>query len=334
VTILLDSRQISRAIALLRRSQPVGLPTETVYGLAARALDEKSLARIFALKQRPHFDPLIVHVLDATWVPPLVRARGATHEKLMDAFWPGPLTLLFEKSDRVPDLCTAATPWVAIRSPSHPLFREVLRLMEEPLAAPSANLFGRISPTEARHVVEELGPRGLHAVLDGGACALGLESTVVKIHSESSIEVLRQGSLPIEALKSVLGPGVSIEVRASGSGVVEEAPGQLKSHYAPRTPLWLCANDGELSDLVSKLPTDEIALLSLGPMAPVHGVKKIEVLSASSSMEEAASRLFSTLRRLDHESWKALVALEMPAHGLGPAMNDRLRRAAHGSRLP
>ena len=332
MTLIVDPRQprqLEWVVSSLRGGAPIALPSETVYGLAGLALDEKSLARIFALKARPHFDPLIVHVIGRDAIEPLVQKITPLHALLMKMFWPGPLTLLFEKSSAVPDLCTAASPWVAVRAPSHPDFRKVLGALGQPLAAPRANRFGRISPTAAEHVVEELGPFGLEGVVDGGPCEWGLESTVVKVVSSNEIEIVRRGSLSEERLQSVVGPEVAISVRESGSGSqMSEAPGQLASHYAPRTPL----------KFYQELPADEIENPADCALLSVFGVpegwrslpwKVCVELSKSGSDVEAAARLFQTLRDLDAVGCRQIVALGVGPEKMGliPAIYDRLKRA-------
>jgi L-threonylcarbamoyladenylate synthase len=337
-----EERQLNRVVALLQRGEAVGLPTETVYGLAGRALHAHSLARIFKLKNRPTFDPLIVHVLDQNQVPSLIIKKTGIHQKLMDAFWPGPLTLLFEKSAMVPDLCTASTPWVALRCPAHLVFREVLKRLGEPLAAPSANRFGRVSTTTAEDVVKELGPYGLEAVLDGGACQHGIESTVVKIFEDKNeIEVVRTGSLGIDQLQAGLGDKVQITLRASGSGVDEESrgqesPGLLKSHYAPRSGLHLFSSLGkEDLERIARNP-NQFAYLEVYPDSSLRSSVLVSadhsrrrVLSERSSDIEAASALFKSLRELDELSPLAILVGELPRSqkGLNPAIFDRLRRA-------
>ena len=338
-----DPLQLDFVVEQLRRSRPIGLPTETVYGLAGLASDEKALARIFELKARPHFDPLIVHVLGESQITPWIAEGESTalHQKLMKAFWPGPLTLLFRKSLKVPDLCTAGTEWVAIRSPAHPVFRQILeRLQGHALAAPSANRFASISPTSARDVVAELGPYGLEAVVQGGPSQHGLESTVVKVISQTELEILRPGSVSLEALMQVVGPGVHVKLRASGSGVEEtaghEAPGQHRLHYAPSKPLHYVAADKLDAFLRERgLSRAAGALLEVFPSTPLiaQGWSEQECLSPRSDWSEAASRLFATLRALDSNSRvEFIVALECSPESLGLAISDRLRRASAKTR--
>jgi len=332
-----DSLQLDFVVEMLRDGRPVGLPTETVYGLAALADDEAALARIFELKARPRFDPLIVHVLDWDHARPWIREHADLHRKLAEAFWPGPLTLLFRKSQRIPDLCTAGSDWVAIRSPAHAVFRSVLeKLSGRALAAPSANRFASISPTTASDVVTELGPYGLEAVVEGGACEHGLESTVLKIHSNSELEILRPGALSREQIEAVVGTAVKLRVRQSGTGVEDGeehvAPGQHRVHYAPSKALYLVAAP-ELEKFIALRGLDpsqgalfEVFPTSLG--ADISWRRRV-CLSENRSWSEAASKLFSLLRSLDaDDDLRFIVALECAPESLGLAISDRLRRAS------
>lgn len=316
--------QLERGVALLRANLPIGLPTETVYGLAARAFEPTALARIFALKARPTFDPLIVHVLHREQAQACVKGFEPLHLRLMEKFWPGPLTFLAQRSERIPDLCTAGSAWVALRSPVHPVFRRVLEQLDEPLAAPSANRFGRLSPVSAEDVVQDLGPFGLEAVVDGGTCALGIESTIVRVADGNSLEVLRPGSLSVEALRECLG-NVEVRVLPRTDGVA--APGLLASHYAPRLPLVF------LPDVDTPLPRELrperwVAVSVFPSDLSRAGWRDYRVLSEISSDKEAAAKLFGTLRALDGSGADGIVALGAPPAGLGLAINDRLKRAA------
>jgi L-threonylcarbamoyladenylate synthase len=321
--------QLGRAVEMLRAGLPVGLPTETVYGLAATARDEQALARVFALKARPSFDPLIVHVLGVEDAEPLVDEMSDLHRSLMAKFWPGPLTLLFRKSARVPDLCTSGSPWVALRAPSHPVFRQVLEALGAPLAAPSANRFASLSPTSALDVVQELGPYGLEAVLDGGPCEVGVESTVLKLLGSDEAEIVRPGAFSRERLEAEF-PSLRLSLRASGSGMVD-APGQSKVHYAPRTPLSFFETLDEARAQLAREDAPGSALFELlqGDASELGdwpwAAKR--TLSAKMSTLEAASRLFAELRALDKEGHRRIVAVATSPRELGLALNDRLRRA-------
>jgi L-threonylcarbamoyladenylate synthase len=303
------------AADFLRAGGIVGVPTETVYGLACDALNAEAAARVFAAKERPSFDPLIVHVADASWIGALSAVSGAAEvlaRRLAEAFWPGPLTMVLPSRDVVPDLVRSGLPTVALRCSAHPVMAAVVAALGRPVAAPSANRFGRISPVTAAHVVEELGGR-IPLVLDGGACRHGLESTIVAVE-DGRLVMLRPGPVTEEALRAF----APVE-RAVEDGAVA-APGMLESHYAPRTPLRLWAEGADL-------PVDagSCGLLAFGAVGP--GFAKVEVLP--SDPEAAAPLFFAALRRLDAAGVRCIYAREISESGLGTAIMDRLRRAAH-----
>ena len=310
---------IRQAVNLLREGQVIGLPTETVYGLAADGLNSVALARIFEVKQRPLFDPLILHLSTSASAWKLAVNVPKTAHLLAEKFWPGPLTLVLPKKEIVPDLATSGLPHVALRVPSHPVAQELLRAFGGPLAAPSANRFGRISPTDAAAVHAELGG-AVPLILDGGPCAVGLESTVLDLSGENPV-LLRAGGISVEELESLIGP-------VQRSRAVEEnpaAPGQLKHHYAPRKPL-------HVVQTIPEIPTHSAAAwLAFGanqPEADFQGV--FENLSPAGILREAAANFFRALRRLDDDPQVASIyALPLPSEGLGLAMNERLERAAH-----
>lgn len=337
MTVILDPHdgdQLEFAIRRLRELRPIGVPSETVYGLAGLAQSEKALAEIFRLKNRPNFDPLIVHALNLSALDGKVQWEFAAQKTLAKKFWPGPLTVLIRKTELIPDLCTAGSPWVACRVPSHPDFQLLLQALGgDVLAAPSANRFGSISPTSSKDVCAELGPFGLEAVVEGGRCQRGLESTVVKFHSETQLEVLRQGAISVEELAMALGPEIRIDIRASGSGVDEsklESPGLLKRHYAPRTPLIFCKENSQ----AASIDPSKSALLRVLAADDAFGLEeqrwaKTVCLSNESDVSEAAAVLFRTMRDLDDsELFDNIVAIPTKNQGLGRAINDRLRRAA------
>ncbi len=308
-------RAAAEAAALLTAGEIVALPTETVYGLGCDALNPAAAARVFAAKERPAFDPLIVHVAGAEWIERLTTVEGETRKtarELAEKFWPGPLTMVLPSGDLVPDLVRSGLPTVALRCSAHPVMRAVTDALGGPVAAPSANRFGRISPVRAVHVVEELGGR-IPLVLDGGPCRHGLESTIVSVHS-SHLVLLRPGPVTIGDLEDV----APVKRVRRGGGAV--APGMLKSHYAPRTPLRL------LPDGVP-CPGDaaESGLLAFGGNG--DGFAAAEILP--SDAEEAAPLLFGALRRLDASGVARIYAREISEFGLGLAVMDRLRRAAH-----
>jgi L-threonylcarbamoyladenylate synthase len=302
-----SSEAIARAVKLLREGAAVALPTETVYGLAADALKEEAVLKIFAAKDRPRFDPLIVHLPDSDWIGRVAVVEDSAREildRLRARFWPGPLTFVLPRRTLVPDLVTSGLDTVAIRISSHPVFGEVIRGFGGPLAAPSANRFGRISPTAADHVREELDGL-IPLILDAGTTTHGLESTIVALRN-GRIEVLRRGPITKEQLAEFG------EVFVVPSGPRPEAPGQLPSHYAPRTPLVL------VDDLTSFVP----------PVGQKCGFIQMRTLSEHGDLAEAAANLFRCLRELDHAGLDLIVAEKLPDEGLGAAINDRLRRAA------
>ncbi|MEM1059284.1 MAG: L-threonylcarbamoyladenylate synthase [Verrucomicrobiota bacterium] len=310
------SAVIPAAAATLRRGGLVAMPTETVYGLAGDALNPSALARIFEVKQRPAFDPLICHAADTAGAEALVSDFPAAARALAEAFWPGPLTLVLPKRARVPDLATSGHPTVAVRVPAHRLARALLREFGGPLAAPSANLFGRLSPTTADAVRRELGGK-VDVILDGGPCEVGVESTIIGFGPDGP-RLLRAGGVPLEEIEAVAGPVAP----APGPTARPEAPGMLASHYAPRTPLRL-ENDGAPAE-----HGPDIGWLLFGPtgsFTPDHALN----LSPAGDLREAAARLFQALRELDEDPAVRLIcARPVPERGLGRAINDRLRRAA------
>lgn len=312
--ILAGDAGVAEAAALLAAGQIVALPTETVYGLAANALDPEAAARVFEAKERPFFDPLIVHLPSLDWLDRLTTvADDPLVQTLIQRFWPGPFTLVLPRGAVVPDIVTAGLPTVAVRMSAHPLFRAVLDLFGNPVAAPSANRFGRISPTAAEHVLEELGGR-IPLILDGGPCAVGLESTVVA-PSDGALRILRAGPITAEELASfaqVLPPGAAVA-----------SPGQMPSHYAPRTPLRLLT-EGESWPASA----DRAGLLAWNRVARPPQFDAMEVLTPRDDPREAATRLFAAMRRLDALGLDLIVAEPPPTAGLGAAILDRLRKAS------
>lgn len=308
---------LARAADLLRAGKLVALPTETVYGLAAAARDPDAVAGIFAAKQRPSFDPLIVHVLDASDVDAVadVAAVGAHFGALAEAFWPGPLTLVLPRRD-VPDIVTSGLDTVAVRVPAHPVMRAVLQRAGLAVAAPSANPFGYVSPTTADHVFDALDGR-IDAVVDGGPCAVGVESTIVSLVGDAP-EVLRYGGVDVADLEAVVGP-----VRR-GVRVLERplAPGQLARHYATRVPLRLVT--GPRDDVA---PGTELLVL-LGDVDAAPGYARVERLAADGDPRHAAARLFAALRDIDARAPASVDVVACDEAGLGAAIMDRIRRAA------
>jgi L-threonylcarbamoyladenylate synthase len=311
VTIRLAATALEQAAALLRAGELVAFPTETVYGLGGDATNDESVAAIFAAKGRPRFNPLIVHLSRADEAEKIAQidSRAAL---LMQRFWPGPLSLVLRRAPqcKVSLLASAGLDTLALRVPSHPLAIELLRSVGRPIAAPSANRSGRISPTTADHVLSELGGR-IAAVLDGGPCRVGIESTVIDLTGKTPL-VLRQGGVAAEEVEALLGP-----LAAPAGGEAPRAPGMLASHYAPNLPLRLDATSVEAGE----------ALLAFGPDSP-SGAKETLYLSKSRDVREAAANLFTMLRAVDRADFTAIAVMPIPEQGLGRAINDRLRRAA------
>ncbi len=304
---------------MLRRGGVVAFPTETVYGLGALAGDPSACARVFEIKQRPRFDPLIVHLSGAGNLGSVVAALDERSLLLATAFWPGPLTLVLPKAPSVPDIVTAGLPTVAVRIPSHPIAHALLVAVGAPIAAPSANPFGYISPTLASHVNERIG-REVDLILDGGATTVGVESTIVDV-SGTAPALLRPGAIERERIEALIGP----LAHEHGSGDRPRAPGQLASHYAPRTPLVIL-------DELARLPEHpgRVGLLAFGPPDPDVRARSavVEVLSESRDLREAAANLFAALHRLDRAGVDIVFAEAPSPAGLGLAILDRLTRAA------
>ncbi len=313
-------KDIAAAKAFLEKGQLVGIPTETVYGLAGNALDPEAAALIFETKNRPGFDPLILHTSSIERVGDFVREFPEQLRVLAEKFWPGPLTLLLPRKAIVPDLVTSGLDRVAVRVPRHPLTLALLEELSFPLAAPSANPFGYISPTRPSHVEAQLG-EGIPYILDGGACTVGLESTIVGLEN-GQIVVYRLGGLEITEIEKLVGPA-KIKDHSSSNPA---APGQLDSHYAPRKPFVL----GDLHDLIreKKAQGENFAVLSFSEIFPDLDSGKQIALSPSENLHEAAKNLFAAMRELDESSATVILAELMPEIGLGRAINDRLRRAA------
>jgi L-threonylcarbamoyladenylate synthase len=306
---------------VLRGGGLVAVPTETVYGLAANALDAGACRRIFRAKGRPAHDPLIVHIASLAMLGQIAEPNEAAN-RLARAFWPGPLTVVLARKPRVPKVVTAGLATVAVRMPAHPLLRRLLRLCGLPLAAPSANPFGYLSPTTAAHVREGLGRRVRH-ILDGGPCRHGLESTIVDIRDPRRPVLLRPGVITTGQLERVLGVPVRV-LRRRGTGPVR-APGMLARHYSPRRPLVL--HTRITAAMVRRAAADEAWICYRRPAWAV-GQRNVFWLTATGDAPEAGRRLFALLRRLDREGWRRLHAVRAPAEGPGAAINDRLRRAA------
>ena len=313
------SEVVAHAVQLLSAGEVVALPTETVYGLAADATRPEAVVKIFEAKERPFFDPLIVHIPDLAWlsrVALISEEEDALVRELTARFWPGPLTLVLPRTHVIPDITAAGLPTVAVRMSAHPLFQEIIQRFGKPLAAPSANRFGRISPTSRADVIEELGER-VPLIVDGGPTQHGLESTIVQI-SGGRIRVLRHGPVTEEMLA---GCG---KVAEGAESQAISAPGQMKSHYAPRTRLRIVRDASEIV-----IPDkEEYGLIAWNSPVP-DGFSEVRILSATKDMREAATRLFPAMRYMDSLRLDLILVEALPERGLGRAIMERLRKAAH-----
>jgi L-threonylcarbamoyladenylate synthase len=309
------------AVELLRQGEAVALPTETVYGLAADALNPIAVAKIFEAKGRPRFDPLIIHLPDPGWLEkvadPLKQDRQLV-SSLADKFWPGPFTMVLPKRDIIPEIVTAGLETVAVRISAHPIFSEIVSAFGKPLSAPSANRFGRISPTTAKHVLDELNGH-IPLIIDAGPTTHGIESTIVAVH-DSKIDILRRGPITSEQLSKFGEVGIAT-VREKIS-----VPGQLPSHYAPKTPLRILDNLKSFTPMTN----ERCALLAWTPIKNDERFVAIRNLSRQQHLREAAANLFRYLRELDALDVDLIVAERVPGEGLGAAILDRLQRASHG----
>jgi L-threonylcarbamoyladenylate synthase len=316
---------VSTAAAALKRGELVALATETVYGLGGVALWPQTVARIFEVKGRPTFDPLIVHVPDLEAARQLVTNFPPVAEKIAHKFWPGPLTMVLPKAAHVPDLVTSGLPSVAIRIPSHPLALQLLREVGLPVAAPSANLFGRVSPTTAAHVQDQLGDR-IDWILDGGPCCVGVESTVLVVPASGTPTLLRPGGVSLEEIEALIGPvhrpAETADESAQKSPVAQLAPGSLPQHYAPLTPI-------TITDLAAPPPPGRWGSLAFRHCPNADQYAAVEILSPDGHLAHAAAGLFAAMRRLDAQGLQGIMTEKFPEGGLGRAINDRLRRAAH-----
>ncbi|MEQ9380490.1 MAG: L-threonylcarbamoyladenylate synthase [Imperialibacter sp.] len=312
-------QDIRQAKALLREGELVAIPTETVYGLAGNAFNPHAVASIYEVKNRPTFNPLITHTDRLEKAAGYVQSVPPLAKKLAETFWPGPLTLLLPKATSLPDLVTAGSDLVAVRIPQHPLTLSLLQQLDFPLAAPSANPFGYISPTTAEHVSEQLGSK-IAYILDGGACSVGIESTIVGVEDDT-IVVYRLGGISTEDLQQV---SQRVRMHEGQRHEMPTAPGMLKSHYAPARKVII----GNLSELILRYDPERTALISFRNLHPQIPEAHQRVLSASGDLNEAAQQLFSALRQLDKLPVEVILAEFVPNYGLGRAINDRLTRAS------
>ena len=312
-------KDITQAKKALEAGNLVAIPTETVYGLAANAFNEEAIIKIFDVKQRPEFDPLIVHVSSLSFAKSLVASMPKDAEKLAKAFWPGPLTLVLKKSDLIPLSVTSGMDTVGVRVPNHRLTLALLKSLDFPLAAPSANPFGYASPTTPFHVTTQLGSK-IDYVLDGGSCAVGIESTIVSC-VDDKVEVLRLGGISVEELEKTLGKPID-NIKISSDK--PNAPGMLSSHYNPGKKVII----GNIDHNLRKFPRARIGVLSFKRTFKNLNVTKQVALSPKGDVKEAAKNLFGALRKLDSRAVEFILTEKVPDEGLGKAINDRLLRAS------
>ena len=311
------SKDIQKAVALLIDEQLVAIPTETVYGLAGNIFSEKAIKSIFSTKKRPFFNPLIVHIPSIASLSDIVTHVPEKAKLLAAAFWPGSLTLVLKKSNKIPDLITAGKDTVAVRVPNHPVTLELLKQLPFPLAAPSANPFGSISPTKPTHV-ENYFKNDIQMVLDGGSCANGIESTIIGFENDEPI-IYRLGALPVEDIEAIIGT-VLVKNKTEES---PDAPGMLARHYAPQTSTLLVA---DVAAEVKKHSEKKIGVLVFKSSLNDENITEI-ILSREGSLQEAAARLYDAMHELDTKNLDIIIAERFVEFGLGKSINDRLQRA-------
>ena len=311
---------VSSAAQFLKEGKLVAIPTETVYGLAANALDPIAVSKIFEAKERPSFNPLILHVSGISEVEKYTRSFPKKARKLAEHFWPGPLSLLLEKKDLVPDLVTAGMPTVVVRVPRHPMTLDLLKQLDFPLAAPSANKFKSISPTLPVHVERSLGDR-LDYILDGGPSTIGVESTIVDCRADDPV-ILRFGGIEKEAIEAVVGE-VQVRIKSHSN---PQVPGQMDQHYSTRKPLIIIDNLNEIPDEYRNKKVSTIRLSNEVPQGEGH---HYTLAPATGTLNEAATHLFRIMHQADEDESEVILAEPVPSQGLGLAINDRLERASH-----
>lgn len=310
---------ILKAAELLQKGEVVAIPTETVYGLAANALNEKAVLKIFEVKQRPHYNPLIIHIGNKNQLELYTQNIPNIAYKLIDAFWPGPLTLLLPKKSIISDLVTAGFPDVAVRMPNHKVALELLSNLDFPLAAPSANPFGYISPTTSQHVQNQIGEK-IEYILEGGACQKGVESTIVGFEN-NRVVLYRLGAITIEELENIAGK----ILLANKETNTPKTSGMLPYHYAPLTPFILCEN---ILLEIGKHLGKKIGVISFSKIEKNENISEIVILSAENKLEEAAKNLYSALHLLDSKKLDVIIAQKFEEKGLGKTLNDRLIKAS------
>jgi len=312
------SSDISKAIELLNKEDVVAIPTETVYGLAGNIYSEKAIRKIFEVKQRPLFNPLIVHIPSIDQLEKIAREFPVKAQKLAEAFWPGSLTLILPKRLNIPEIVTGGKDTVGVRIPNHPVTLSLLKQLSFPLAAPSANPFNRISPTSSDHVKAYF-ENTLSMVLEGGECKNGIESTIIGFENNEAI-LYRLGGISVEDIEKIIG---KIQIR-NKSDTTPNAPGMLAKHYAPKTKMFLL---DDLDKFIENNKSKKIGILKFKENLNTASVEHIEILSKSGDLKEAASKLYSTLHKLDSLNLDLIVAERFPDVGLGKSINDRLERA-------
>ncbi|HSV89257.1 MAG TPA: L-threonylcarbamoyladenylate synthase [Bacteroidales bacterium] len=308
-------KQIDIAANLIREGKVVAFPTDTVYGLGANGLDPAAVARIYEIKERPSFNPLILHIADIECLNELILTNDARVYALAEKFWPGPLTILFPKSKLVPDIVTAGLPTVGIRMPNHKIALELIRRAGCPIAAPSANKFGKLSPTSAQHVRKQL--PNLDFVLDGGNTTVGIESTIISLNEEG-FAIIRPGSITTEEIRQIV-------PMAAKPGLQEKiiAPGMLKSHYSPSKPFYILGES-----MPENLPASRAGLIALASREG-SGYKKVIQPTTNGDLKEYAIRMFAAIHELEDSDVEFIVAEPVPETGIGIAIMDRMRKAAY-----
>ena len=311
------STDIKKAVQLLTDGQLVAIPTETVYGLAGNIFSEKAIKSIFSTKKRPFFNPLIVHIPSAESLESIVTHIPEKAKLLAAAFWPGAMTLVLKKKKNIPDLITAGKNTVAVRVPNHAVTLKLLKQLPFPLAAPSANPFGSISPTKPTHV-ERYFKNDIQMVLDGGSCANGIESTIIGFKNDTPI-IYRLGALALEEIEAVIGK-IAVKNKKEEN---PDAPGMLARHYAPKTSTFLVA---DVADEVKKHSQKKIGVIVFKSSLNNENITEL-ILSKKGSMQEAAAKLYDAMHELDAKNLDLIITEKFPAFGLGKSINDRLQRA-------
>ena len=312
---MISQGDIELAAKYIKEGKVVAFPTETVYGLGADALNPMAVAKIFELKKRPSFDPLIVHISDISYIKKLTKNNDDRIYKLAERFWPGPLTIVMKKSEIVPDIVTSGLPTVGIRMPDNKIALELITKSETAIAAPSANLFGRVSPTTAQHVKKQL--KGVDFILDGGKTKVGIESTIIALNEEG-FEILRYGLITKEEIKKVI--PICTESKNKKNIL---APGMLKSHYSPSKPLFILNKN-----ILEKIDRKKVGLLSFSGK-DTEGFKIVIELTKNQDLKEYAVNLFESMHKLEESDVEYIVAEPVPEIGVGLAIMDRLKKASH-----